>query len=253
MTNAPDTFENRQRRRKKERLRPYGPTDPDLKAEKAALAAELDAEAEQDQRKATGAARSRKQARADMYRSWWQANTYRKMRAMLFRFAPELETPRYLPVVEYICSQQVLYRRLLDAYEKQQGQYDSLYAALQKTLDGLPPLKEWSDETAEVLDKLHGLLKSFLNANPFQYVDKIENIAAKQIAAMREAGLTPKAARMLEINVEEELRQYKGEVAAAQEEAEEGTAHETNAQRRKRQMTQDADKGIDEGGEEEDD
>jgi len=246
MADAPDTFENRTRRRRKQRLRPYGPSF-ELKAEKAALAAELNEEAEAeempDQRKATGAARSRKQARADLYRSWWQANSYRRMRAMLFRFAPELETPRYAPMVEYICSQQVLYRRLLDAHEKQQGQYDALYEALQKMLDGLPPLKEWSQETSEILDKLHGLLKSFLGANPFQYVDKIENIAAKQIAALRESGLTPKAARMLEINVEEELRQYKGEVAAAQE-AEDGSTNETNAQRRKRLMTRDAEERL---------
>lgn len=230
MADPPDNLKNRTARRDKKRLEP---SRADRLAEKQLLRHEVAEEIEQrDQRKRADGG-SPKQYRADFFKSLAQQNTPRKVRAYLYKFAPELETPRLIFAVEVIVGQLLLHRNLMQAHEKQQATYDQMGAALLKVVEALPPPPmEWNAETVELLEKLDRLYEAYLKASPFAYVEKIENVVAKVLALLRENGLTVKAARMMEIDLEDELLRYKGAIAAA--EASPSGDSETNQEHRRR-------------------
>lgn len=237
MAEPPDDFENQEQRRKHKRQRRSNlPADVD--AEKRTLDLEEALLDEEDAR----AGATRKQKRADLWRTWGQTTNLkhvRRIRDALFRFAPELQVQRLILLVDMIAAQKILHNQLMAAHVKMVTIHEQMGTALLDFLERLPPIKDLSDpDVREILRDLEKLLTKYANTNPFLYTDKIENVTAKLTALMERAGLTAVSARRLGIDLDEELRRYLGEVATQEEEG--APSHETNPEKRKRLMREQA-------------
>jgi len=235
----PNTLANRTHRRDKKRQE----REPASAAEKALLRAEV---AEEITAKRNAGLTPRARARASVWKSLWQQNSPRKVRAYLLKFAPEMRTPRLLLQLDVIIEQALLLRDLMKAHREQRDIHTEMGAALialttnvATALTNLPPPPPDASEIVTYLQSIEEILKRFdklytrfLAASPFLYVEKIENVIAKLLSLLKEAGLTTKGARMMQIDLEEELRQFEGLVSA--EEAAAAGPVETNRERRAR-------------------
>lgn len=185
----------------------------------------------------TPLARPRKQLRGDLWKRWGMTTTARnryRMRDALFRYAPELETPRLVIIVDQIVEQKILLNQLMFAHQKLVPIHLAVAAKLQEFLEQMPPVRDLTDsDFLEAIHEMNKLLTKFQNTNPFVYVDKIENVVAKITALLEKSGLTSSSARRMGYDLEAELNRHLGLIAAdANEDA--VTLAETNRARRAR-------------------
>jgi hypothetical protein len=190
----------------------------------------------------------RRQLRGDLWKRWGMTTTPRnryRMRDALFRFAPELETPRLAILVDQIVEQKILLNQLMFAHQKLVPIHLAVASKLQEFLEQMPPARDLSDtDFLDAIREMNKLLTKFQNTTPFAYVDKIENVVAKITTLLNAAGMTSSSARRLGLDMEAELGRYLGEAVPDGQDGDVEETHESNAARRKRLMKHDAGEAV---------
>ncbi len=198
----------------------------------------------------------RRQLRGDLWKRWGMTTTARnryRMRAALFLFAPELETPRLAILVDLIVEQKILLNQLMFAHQKLVPIHLAVAVKLQEFLEQMPPVRDLADaDFLEAIREMNKLLTKFQGTSPFTYVDKIENVLSKITTLLNAAGMTSSSARRLGLDMEAELGRYLGEPSPAEQAEGLDERHESNADRRVRLMKQDGAKAVGDSDEESD-
>jgi hypothetical protein len=195
----------------------------------------------------------RRQLRGDLWKRWGMTTTARnryRMRAALFLFAPELETPRLAILVDQIVEQKILLNQLMFAHQKLVPIHLAVAVKLQEFLEQMPPVRDLADaDFLDAIREMNKLLTKFQNTSPFTHVRDIENVVAKITTLLNAAGMTAYSARRLGLDMEAELGRYLGETVPEGVDGEVDAPYESNPDRRKRLMKQDGVAAVGDGDE----
>jgi hypothetical protein len=184
----------------------------------------------------------RRQLRGDLWKRWGMTTTARnryRMRAALFLFAPELETPRLAILVDLIVEQKILLNQLIFAHQKLVPIHLAVATKLQEFLEQMPPVRDLADaDFLDAIREMNKLLTKFQNTTPFAHVDKIENVLAKITTLLNAAGMTSSSARRLGLDMEAELRRYLGETVPEGQDGDADVSPVGNIEQRRRILKQ---------------